>query len=122
MHAILNFGHTFGHAIEAGLGFGVWLHGEAVGCGMVMAARLSQQLGGVDEAFVQRLQRIIERAGLPTVGPSLGAQAYLEHMRLDKKSEGGQIKFVLMDQPGQVMVREAPEALVAEVIEASCGV
>ena len=112
--------HTFGHAIEAGLGFGAWLHGEAVGCGMVMAARLSQQLGGVDEAFVQRLQRIIERAGLPTVGPSLGAQAYLEHMRLDKKSEAGQIKFVLIDRPGQVAVRTAPDELVAQVIQACC--
>ncbi len=120
LRAILNFGHTFGHAIEAGLGFGVWLHGEAVGCGMVMAARLSQQLGGVDEAFVQRLQRIIERAGLPTVGPSLGAQAYLEHMRLDKKSEAGQIKFVLIDRPGQVAVRTAPDELVAQVIQACC--
>ena len=121
LRAILNFGHTFGHAIEAGLGFGEWLHGEAVGCGMVMATHLSQRLGGVDAAFVQRLQGLIERAGLPVVGPRLGADAYIEHMRLDKKSEGGQIKFVLIDQPGRVTVRGAPDALVAEVIEACCG-
>ena len=121
LRAILNFGHTFGHAIEAGLGFGVWLHGEAVGCGMLMAARLSHRLGLIPLDFVTRLQALLARAGLPVKGPQLGADTYIEHMRLDKKSEGGQIKFVLMDQPGQVMVREAPEALVAEVIEASCG-
>jgi len=69
MRAILNFGHTFGHAIEAGLGYGQWLHGEAVGCGMVMAACLSQELGLVDAAFVARLRTLIERAGLPVVGP-----------------------------------------------------
>ncbi len=120
LRAILNFGHTFGHAIEAGLGFGAWLHGEAVGCGMVMAARLSQRLGMVDAAFVERLRALIERAGLPVVGPQLGANAYIEHMRLDKKSEGGQIKFVLIEKPGQVVVRAAPDDLVAEVIEACC--
>jgi 3-dehydroquinate synthase len=120
LRAILNFGHTFGHAIEAGLGFGVWLHGEAVGCGMVMAARLSQQLGSVDQAFVDRLSHIIERAGLPVVGPALGAASYIEHMRLDKKSEAGQIKFVLIEKPGQVAVRQAPDDLVARVIDASC--
>jgi 3-dehydroquinate synthetase len=70
IRAILNFGHTFGHAIEAGLGFGEWLHGEAVGCGMVMASHLSQRLGLVDEAFVSRFTALIERAGLPTVAPN----------------------------------------------------
>jgi 3-dehydroquinate synthase len=84
IRAILNFGHTFGHAIEAGLGFGVWLHGEAVGCGMVMAAHLSQRLGLVDADFTQRLTRLIDSAGLPIVGPDLGAEAYLHHMRVDK--------------------------------------
>ena len=65
LRAILNFGHTFGHAIEAGLGYGAWLHGEAVGCGMVMAAQLSQRLGLVDAAFVARLTALIKKAGLP---------------------------------------------------------
>jgi 3-dehydroquinate synthase len=68
LRAILNFGHTFGHAIEAGLGYGEWLHGEAVGCGMVMAARLSLRLGLVDAAFVQRLTALVARAGLPVQG------------------------------------------------------
>ncbi len=120
LRAILNFGHTFGHAIEAGLGFGVWLHGEAVGCGMVMAARLSERLGLVDASFVSRLRSLIERAGLPVIAPQLGAAEYIAHMRLDKKSEAGQIKFVLIDQPGRVVVRPAPDELVAQVIEHSC--
>jgi 3-dehydroquinate synthase len=120
IRAILNFGHTFGHAIEAGLGFGEWLHGEAVGCGMVMAAHLSLRLGLVDEAFVSRLTGLIERAGLPTVGPKLGADVYLHHMRVDKKAQAGEIKFVLIDTPGSATVRGAPDALVAQVIDDCC--
>jgi 3-dehydroquinate synthase len=116
LRAILNFGHTFGHAIEAGLGFGEWLHGEAVGCGMVMAAALSQRLGLVDAGFVARLRRLVERAGLPVVGPALGAERYLELMRLDKKAEGGEIRFVVIEAAGRAGVRPAPDALVREVI------
>ena len=116
LRAILNFGHTFGHAIEAGLGYGEWLHGEAVGCGMVMALRLSQKLGLIDEAFVLRMKALIERAGLPTVGPALGADRYLELMRVDKKAEAGQIRFVVIERPGQAAVRAAPDALVREVL------
>ena len=120
IRAILNFGHTFGHAIEAGLGFGEWLHGEAVGCGMVMALNLSQRLGLVDAAFVQRVTRLIERAGLPVRGPALGAARYLELMRHDKKAEAGEIRFVVIEAPGRAAVRAAPDALVAEVIDACC--
>ena len=125
LRAILNFGHTFGHAIEAGMGYGAWLHGEAVGCGLVMAARLSQRLGLVDEAFVERLRHLVQRAGLPVVAPVLDAQdnagRYLALMRVDKKSEAGEIKFVLIDGPGRAVVRGAPDALVAEVIAQSCA-
>ena len=121
IRAILNFGHTFGHAIEAGLGFGEWLHGEAVGCGMVMAAHLSERLGLVDAAFVSRLTQLIDRAGLPIVGPKLGAEAYLHHMRVDKKAEAGEIKFVLIEQPGKAIVRGAPDALAAQVVEDCCS-
>ncbi len=125
LRAILNFGHTFGHAIEAGLGFGVWLHGEAVGCGMVMAAELSQRLGKVDAAFVARLKALIERAGLPVRGPVLNANDnaldYIEHMRLDKKAVGGDIQFVVIDQPGQAAVQGAPDAVVREVIDGCCA-
>ena len=118
LRAILNFGHTFGHAIEAGLGFGTWLHGEAEGCGMVMAADLSARSGLIDAAYAARIARLIERAGLPTRGPRLGAARYLELMRVDKKSESGQIRFVLIDAPGQASLHPADDALVAEVIDA----
>ena len=127
LRAILNFGHTFGHAIEAGLGYGEWLHGEGVGCGMVMAAHLSQRLGYVDTAFVQRLTRLVQAAGLPTVGPDLGADRYLQLMRGDKKSEGGDIKFVLIGStplaaggsgPGVATIAKAPESVVREVLAA----
>ena len=117
LRAILNFGHTFGHAIEAGLGYGEWLHGEAVGCGMVMAAELSRRLGLVDDAFTARLRALIEAAGLPVKGPQLGADRYLELMRLDKKSEAGDIRFVVIDSPGRAAVRPAPEAVVREVLQ-----
>ncbi|MEY4711197.1 MAG: hypothetical protein RIS88_647 [Pseudomonadota bacterium] len=120
LRAILNFGHTFGHAIEAGLGYGHWLHGEAVGCGMVMALQLSCELGGVDAAFVERCTRLIAAAGLPTRGPRLGTARYLELMRLDKKAEAGETRFVVIDGPGRAAVRAAPDALVARVIERCC--
>ncbi|HQQ54818.1 MAG TPA: 3-dehydroquinate synthase, partial [Ottowia sp.] len=124
LRAILNFGHTFGHAIEAGLGYGAWLHGEAVGAGMVMAAQLSHALGLVDAAFVQRLTALIARAGLPTRGAVLDAHdnagRYLQLMRLDKKAEGGEIRFVVIDGPGRAAVRAAPDALVRQVIERCC--
>jgi 3-dehydroquinate synthase len=124
LRAILNFGHTFGHAIEAGMGYGAWLHGEAVGCGMVMAAQLSQRLGLVDEAFVLRLRTLIARAGLPVQAPVLdaidNAGRYLALMRVDKKAEGGEIKFVVIDGAGQASVRGAADAMVREVIDACC--
>jgi 3-dehydroquinate synthase len=124
LRAILNFGHTFGHAIESGMGYGAWLHGEGVACGMVMAAELSQRLGLIDAALVSRLRRLIERAGLPTVGPQLdavdNAGRYLALMQVDKKAEAGAIKFVLIDRPGSAAVRSAPEAVVREVIDACC--
>jgi 3-dehydroquinate synthase len=131
LRAILNFGHTFGHAIENGLGYGQWLHGEAVGCGMVMAAHLSLQLGLVDAAFVVRLTRLIERAGLPVVGPRLAgagkdggesnADRYLALMRVDKKSDAGTIKFVVIERPGVAAIRTAPDAIVRQVIDHCCG-
>ena len=125
LRAILNFGHTFGHAIEAGMGYGTWLHGEGVGAGMVMAVHLSHALGLVDAAFVARLTGLIERAGLPTRGAVLDAQdnagAYLAHMRVDKKAEAGAIRFVLIDGPGQAIMRAAPDHLVRQVIDTCCA-
>lgn len=121
LRAILNFGHTFGHAIEAGLGYGQWLHGEAVGCGMVMASELSARLGLVPSDFVDRIRLLIRRAGLPVQGPDLGLASWLEHMRVDKKAEAGRIRFVVIESPGRAAVREAPEALVAQAIQAHVG-
>ncbi|MDD2547021.1 MAG: 3-dehydroquinate synthase [Burkholderiaceae bacterium] len=125
LRAILNFGHTFGHAIEAGMGYGAWLHGEGVGAGMVMATELSRRLGLVDDAFAARLKALVQRAGLPVVGPVLDAAdnagRYLALMRVDKKAEAGEIRFVLIDGPGQAVMRAAPDALVREVIDASCA-
>lgn len=125
LRAILNFGHTFGHAIEAGMGYGKWLHGEGVGAGMVMAAHLSCRLGLVDRDFVERLTALIARAGLPTQGAILdahdNASAYLAHMRIDKKAEAGEIRFVLIDGPGQACMRAVPDELVRQVIDACCA-
>lgn len=124
LRAILNFGHTFGHAIEAGLGYGQWLHGEAVGCGMVMAARLSHALGLVDAGWIDRLRSLVERAGLPVVAPVLdverNVERYLELMRIDKKSEAGEIRFVVIDGTGKAQLRSASDDVVASVILQSC--
>ncbi|NIC42466.1 3-dehydroquinate synthase [Aquabacterium sp. A08] len=124
LRAILNFGHTFGHAIEAGIGYGAWLHGEAVGCGMVMAATLSARLGLLPETEVARLTRLVADAGLPVRAPVLApdqASRFLELMRVDKKAEAGEIKFVLVNGRGEAVVRGAPDALVAEVVDACTG-
>lgn len=125
LRAILNFGHTFGHAIESGMGYGVWLHGEGVAAGMVMAAELGVRLGMINQAFVARLRSLIERAGLPVRGAVIDAAdnagRYLELMRIDKKSEAGEIRFVLIDGPGKAVVRSAPDALVREVIDSCCA-
>ena len=119
LREILNFGHTFGHAIEAGMGYGAWLHGEGVGCGMVMAAALSARLGLIDEAFARRVESLVARAGLPVRGPSsLSPTRYLELMRVDKKAQGGDIRFVLLTGEGHATVRTAPEAAVVDVIAA----
>jgi 3-dehydroquinate synthase len=119
IRAILNYGHTFGHAIEAGLGYGEWLHGEAVGCGMVMASDLSHRLGLIDAATAQRIKALIERTGLPVKGPALGADRYIELMQVDKKAEAGEIRFVVIDQLGKASMRPAPDSVVRDVIAAN---
>lgn len=98
--ALLNFGHTFGHAIEAGLGFGTWLHGEAVSAGMLLAASLSARQGELSENDLSRLADVLERAGLPVRPPALGAQRYLELMGYDKKVQGGKLRLVLLRSIG----------------------
>ncbi len=108
MRAILNLGHTFGHAIETALGYGTWLHGEAVGCGMVQAAELSAQVLGLPRSDVDRVRRLVEAIGCPTVAPNLGTDKWIELMQVDKKAEGGKIKFVLLPKIGEAIVRTVP--------------
>jgi 3-dehydroquinate synthase len=119
LRAILNFGHTFGHAIEAGLGYGEWLHGEAVGCGMVMAGDLSVRLGHLDDAARKRLVAVITAAHLPTRAPALGEARYMELMKVDKKAEAGSIKFILLKRFGETLITTAPEDIVHETLAAS---
>lgn len=121
LRAILNFGHTFGHAIENGLGYGQWLHGEAVGCGMVMAADLSQRLGYIDAATRERIRAVTAAAGLPTQAPDLGEQRWLELMEVDKKNEGGQIKFILIKPLGTPLITNAPQELLMQTLAACTG-
>ncbi|MFM1827152.1 MAG: hypothetical protein RLY67_533 [Pseudomonadota bacterium] len=116
--ALLNFGHTFGHAIEAGLGFGTWLHGEAVGCGMVMATRLSRDLGQVQADEASRVLDLIRRAGLPTEPPKWSAQSYLDWMRHDKKAAAGRIRYILLTGIGQAEFRAVDDDLVSASLQA----
>ena len=99
--ALLNLGHTFGHAIEAGLGFGTWLHGEAVAAGTMLAARLSERMGLLTDADVRRVADLFVRAGLPVEAPSLGQDRYLELMGHDKKVENGKLRLVLLQSLGK---------------------
>ncbi len=117
LRAILNFGHTFGHAIEAGMGYGHWLHGEAVGCGMVLAADLSAELGLIDASFARRLKNLIAAAGLPVQAPPIPLARWFELMQLDKKSAAGDIRFVVIGPPGQATLRTAPRERVERVIQ-----
>jgi len=119
--ALLNLGHTFGHAIETGLGYGQWLHGEAVAAGTMMAAELSHRLGWIDGGIVTRIEHLFERAGLPTRGPALGAPRYLDLMAHDKKVEAGRLRFVLLRGIGQAVVTgEVETGDVIAAIEARC--
>lgn len=102
--ALLNLGHTFGHAIETGMGYGNWLHGEAVAAGTVLAADLSRHMGLIDDATVERIRAIFIKANLPASAPDLGAEKYLHMMGLDKKVEDGRIRFVLLKRIGAAFI------------------
>ena len=119
LRAILNFGHTFAHAIEAGMGYGTWLHGEAVGCGMAMAADLSERLGYLSAVEKSRVVALVQAAGLPTIAPDLGAERWLDLMEVDKKNEDGKIKFILLKPLGHPLITEAPAAVLQETLSAS---
>ena len=117
VRALLNLGHTFGHAIEAGLGFGEWLHGEAVAAGMVLAARLSERLGLIARSDVSRVVNILALARLPTAAPDLGVARYLELMGHDKKVEGGKLRLILLNSIGAAVVADTvPEEVLTAVL------
>jgi len=112
--ALLNLGHTFGHAIETGMGYGVWLHGEAVACGMVMAAQLSQRQGWIDQESVERIRTLINRANLPTQAPEeITSEQFMNLMAVDKKVIDGQLRLVLLKSIGEAIVTDQfdPDAL-----------
>ncbi|WP_037339024.1 3-dehydroquinate synthase [Saccharospirillum impatiens] len=105
VRATLNLGHTFGHAIEAEMGYGAWLHGEAVGAGMAMACAMSQRLGWISDDVVTRALTLITQAGLPVEVPSkMTPSAFLKHMARDKKVESGQLRLVLLTDLGKAVV------------------
>ena len=119
--ALLNLGHTFGHAIETGLGYGVWLHGEAVAAGTLIAAELSCRLGWLGQADVARIEQIFVRAGLPVYGPSLGVAQYMELMSHDKKVQDGKLRLVLLKRIGEGVVSDiASGEQIGAAIEARC--
>ena len=120
VRAILNFGHTFGHAIEAAMGYGEWLHGEAVGAGMVLAARLSAAQGRIANSDALRVERLVAALGLPTSAPAIAVDDWFEHMGRDKKNEEGRVTLILLDALGKAaVVRDTPAAAIRKVVSAS---
>jgi 3-dehydroquinate synthase len=119
--ALLNLGHTFGHAIETGMGYGNWLHGEAVGTGMCMAARMSMQLGWLDASSYTRIERLIGAAGLPIRPPdAVSADQFLQLMAVDKKVLDGQLRLVLLRGIGQAVISaEFDPAVLRQTLDAA---
>lgn len=118
--ALLNFGHTFGHAIEAGAGYGAWLHGEAIAAGMVMAAELSALMAGLKKTEVGRVRDLLKRAGLPVAGPALAPEALIELMALDKKAAKGRNRFIVLEALGRArLCADVDAALVRRAIVAA---
>ena len=119
VRALLNFGHTFGHAIESALGYGEWLHGEAVAAGMVMAAELSRRMGFIAQADADRIVALLKRAKLPVAQPGIAPARLLELMAVDKKTEGGRLRFVLLDRIGAGSIRDqVPADLLQQALAA----
>ena len=105
IRALLNLGHTFGHAIENGMGYGTWLHGEAVAAGTVMAAELSRRMKLISDGDVQRIRRIFTQAGLPVAAPKMPQEKYVQLMALDKKVESGKMRFIVLNRIGEAVMR-----------------
>ncbi len=104
IRAWLNLGHTFGHAIEAEMGYGNWLHGEAVAAGMVLAARLSVETGRLKNSDVERIALLLQRAGLPDAPPRFAFERWLEHMQHDKKVQDGVMRFIGLEKLGRAVI------------------
>ena len=119
VRAILNFGHTFGHAIETATGYGTWLHGEAVAMGIVLAARASKQLGQIDASELSRIGKVLSSAKLPLASPKISADRYIALMGNDKKVEGGEIRLVLLDRLGRALVQAAKPEFIRTVVSAN---
>ncbi len=120
--ALLNLGHTFGHAIETGMGYGNWLHGEAVAAGTMMAVELSRRLGWLADADVERARRLFHRARLPVAGPRLGTDTYLDLMGHDKKVIAGRLRLVLLKRLGAaVTYADAAQGEIRAAIDACCA-
>jgi 3-dehydroquinate synthase len=117
IRAHLNFGHTFGHAIEAGMGYGQWLHGEAVACGMVIAAELSKELSYISTDDVHRLTNIIQALHLPVTPPSWPVDKYMGFMSHDKKAESGTIKYIVLQALGKASVLKVPDPMIRSVLQ-----
>ena len=116
--AVLNLGHTFGHAIEAMTGYSTWLHGEAVGCGLVMAAELSCLLGSLPISDVKLIEAAVVRAGLPKRVDGLSALNAIEIMRGDKKTDAGEMRFIVLDRIGRASQRAVPQPLLLQALTA----
>lgn len=117
VRATLNFGHTFGHAIEAAMGYGKWLHGEAVAAGMMLASDLSRRMDLLSDKDVIRIENILSRSKLPIRAPNLGIKTYMHWMGLDKKVEHGKIRFILLEKIGGAMVTsEIPEKILEDTL------
>lgn len=118
VRALLNLGHTFGHAIENALGYGTWLHGEAVAAGTILAAELSWRMNMITRTDVERIRSIYVQAGLPVAAPDLGPDKYLHLMGLDKKVAGGRMRFVLLHQVGEAAVHsDVPVGILKEMLQ-----
>lgn len=117
VRALLNLGHTFGHAIENAMGYGNWLHGEAVAAGTILAAEVSRRMGMIGAEDVNRIRNLYLKAGLPVVAPNLGPEKYLHLMGLDKKVQGGKMRFILLEGIGRAVVHaDVPSTILTEVL------
>jgi len=120
--ALLNFGHTFGHAIESATGYVGWLHGEAVAAGMLIATDMSHRLGWLGASLLERLRTLLCRAGLPLEVPRIGAGRALDYMRIDKKVHAGRVRLILLQELGKArLIGDYPDAVLADTLATYFG-